>query len=82
MPRMPCAPSAWGKSDSTDPKYSGQYLKKTRYFVGVDETLNFREKIQEMYRDNPEITDAVAQLDEYFSDASFEDRPEVRSFTG
>lgn len=33
-----------------------------------------------MYDDNPEITDAVAQLYQYFGDGSLEQRPEVRNF--
>lgn len=68
MSRLPCTPSAQGESDNAGPKYSGQYFKESHYFVGIDETKTFREKIQEIYGDNHEITDAVSQLDEYFSD--------------
>jgi len=70
------------RSDNTHSEYFGQYSREPRYFVGIDETSTFRERIQEIYGDNPEITDAVSQLDEYFSDRSFEDLPEVRKFVG
>ncbi|MHC4538469.1 MAG: hypothetical protein ACYS74_01645 [Planctomycetota bacterium] len=61
---------------------SGQYAAGARYFVGADQASTFRERIQEVYADNCQITDAVAELDEYFSDRDFEDRPEVRHFIG
>jgi len=53
-----------------------------RYFIGTDQASTFRERIQEMYADNREITEGVAELDEYFSDPAFADHPEVRRFTG
>ncbi len=59
-----------------------QYRRQPRYFVGIDQMSTFRERIQEIYGDNPEITDAVSQLDEYFNARSFEDSPGVRKFAG
>jgi len=35
-----------------------------------------------MYAHHREITEAVAELDDYFSDKDFGDRPEVRRFAG
>ncbi len=66
----------------TDNEPSGQYAGEPRYFVGADQATTFRERIQKMYADNREITEAVAELDEYFSDKDFEDSPEVRHFVG
>lgn len=66
--------------DNKHSEYSGQYSWEPHYFVGIDETSTFRERIQEIYGDNPEITDAVSQLDEYFSDRSFENLPVVQKF--
>ena len=68
--------------DNKHSEDSGQYISKQRYFVGIDQMSTFRERIQEIYGDNPEITDAVSQLDEYFSARSFEDMPEVQKFIG
>jgi len=70
------------RSDKTQGGYSGQYTSEPRYFVGIDRMSTFRERIQEIYGDNPEITDALCQLDEYFSDCSFEDSPGVKRFVG
>ena len=50
--------------------------------VADHQMSTFRERIQEIYGDNPEITDAVSQLDEYFNARSFEDSPGVRKFAG
>ena len=62
--------------------YSGHFPRQPCYFVGLDETLNLRERVQDMYGDNAEITDAVTELDDYFSDRAFEGRAEVRRFAG
>ncbi|MHC4426953.1 MAG: hypothetical protein ACYSYV_12775, partial [Planctomycetota bacterium] len=66
--------------DITHNEPSVQYAAEPRYFVGPDQASSFRERIQEIHADNREITDAVAELDEYFSDHSFQDRPEVQKF--
>jgi hypothetical protein len=58
------------------------FTKGPRYFVGVDQASTFRERIRQLYSDNREITDAVAELDEYFSNTDFKERPEVRHFVG
>ena len=68
--------------DNKHSENSGQYISKQRYFVGIDQLSTFRERIQEIYGDNPEITGAVSQLDEYFNCRSFEDLPEVQKFVG
>ena len=68
--------------DLVDNEPWGQYAGEPRYFVGADQASTFRERIQEMYADNRQITGAVAELDEYFSDRDFEERPEVRHFVG
>lgn len=80
MSRTPRTLSIERRLDNTYPDYPGHYFREPVYFVGTDESRNFREKIEEMYGDNPQITDAVAQLGDYFSDGSFEERPEVRNF--
>jgi hypothetical protein len=70
------------RPDISDNEPWEQYTRGPRYFVVVDQTCTFRERIRQLYSDNREITDAVAELDEYFSDKDFEDRPEVRHFVG
>ena len=80
MKKMPRTSSLAGERrlDNKQSEDSGQYISKRRYFVGIDQMSAFREGIEEIYGDNPEITDAVSQLDEYFSDRFFEDLPEVQ----
>lgn len=80
MPRTPGSLPTERRLDKAHPEYAGQYAREPCYLVGIDETKTFREKIQEMYGDNHEITDVVSQLDEYFSDRSFGDRSEVQKF--
>ena len=71
-----------GGPDVTLDEPSRHHAGQPRYFVGVDKASTFRERIQQIYADNRQITNAVAELDEYFSDKDFGDRPEVRRFTG
>ncbi|MFC1633957.1 hypothetical protein ACFL5Z_03880 [Planctomycetota bacterium] len=67
--------------DITHQELSLPYAAEPRYFVGADQANTFRERILEMFADNREITEAVAELDDYFSDKDFGDHPEVRHFT-
>lgn len=66
------------ESNGANPKYSRHYFREPHYLVGIDESKSLREKIEDLYGDNHEITDVVSQLDEYFSGRSFGDRPEVQ----
>ena len=75
-------PSGKRGSAGTYDQHREQYAAGPRYFVGTDQASTFRERIQEIYADNREITDAVAELDEYFSDQDFEERPAFRHLAG
>jgi hypothetical protein len=82
MPRALANASSERRADERHRGYASSFLREPCYFVGLDETPSFRERIHDIYGDNVEIISSLAEIDDYFSDRDFGERPEVGRFTG